>query len=241
MKLRIYPSAIFLLGLCISLSANAAIDVDNMLVIDTSSLDSNVAIRAPHTQTNSEFKLIEIAQKGRLPPGFKSGGNYKAPPPRPLPGGFRPPNHRPGGWRPPAANRPNGIVPARPLPGNWRPPRPQRPPAWRPPNHRPPSWGAPIYRPCRYNNCSYDNYRPPKVIIVPSPSQAVQSKTIREGERGKRVRLLQLALVDAGITVEVDGFFGNDTRRAVIRFQRSASLPATGIADEATLIRLGFN
>ena len=63
------------------------------------------------------------------------------------------------------------------------------------------------------------------------------------GERGDRVRSLQQALVDRGITVRggVDGLFGSATSAAVMNFQRTQSLRVTGIVDAATAAALGLN
>jgi peptidoglycan hydrolase-like protein with peptidoglycan-binding domain len=62
------------------------------------------------------------------------------------------------------------------------------------------------------------------------------------GERGDRVRALQQALVDRGVTVRggVDGLFGSATSAAVMNFQRSQSLRVTGVVDTATAAALGL-
>lgn len=62
------------------------------------------------------------------------------------------------------------------------------------------------------------------------------------GERGDRVRALQQALVDAGITVRggVDGDFGGATAAAVMEFQRQRGLTVTGKVDAATGAALGL-
>ncbi|MGA1344378.1 MAG: peptidoglycan-binding protein [Ilumatobacteraceae bacterium] len=62
------------------------------------------------------------------------------------------------------------------------------------------------------------------------------------GEKGERVRSLQQALVDRGITVRggVDGLFGSATAAAVMSFQRTQSLRVTGIVDAATAEALGL-
>lgn len=62
------------------------------------------------------------------------------------------------------------------------------------------------------------------------------------GEKGARVMALQGALVKAGIAVRggVDGDFGAGTSAAVMEFQKSKGLKATGIVDEATAKALGL-
>jgi peptidoglycan hydrolase-like protein with peptidoglycan-binding domain len=61
------------------------------------------------------------------------------------------------------------------------------------------------------------------------------------GERGERVKALQRALLDAGISFAggADGVFGAATAGAILAFQRREGLPATGKIDQATADRLG--
>lgn len=60
--------------------------------------------------------------------------------------------------------------------------------------------------------------------------------TIRIGNRGKRVTLLQKALISVGIlTGKADGIFGKKTLDAVIRFQKNNHLSADGLAGKQTL------
>lgn len=60
------------------------------------------------------------------------------------------------------------------------------------------------------------------------------------GDRGKNVKILQKALVAAGIEVKggVDGIFGIATAVAIQKFQGANSLDITGILDVATAIKL---
>jgi peptidoglycan hydrolase-like protein with peptidoglycan-binding domain len=62
------------------------------------------------------------------------------------------------------------------------------------------------------------------------------------GEKGSRVRALQQALVDAGITVRggVDGDFGGATSSAVMEFQGQNSLKVTGTVNASTAEALGL-
>jgi len=58
---------------------------------------------------------------------------------------------------------------------------------------------------------------------------------LARGSSGDRVRQLQNALAQGGFDVgEIDGRFGPKTSAAVRAFQSAHSLPATGIADQAT-------
>jgi peptidoglycan hydrolase-like protein with peptidoglycan-binding domain len=75
--------------------------------------------------------------------------------------------------------------------------------------------------------------RPNSAAIASLDSQVFWSFQVT---RGNRVTDLQKALQQAGFGVgNVDGIFGPMTRDAVTAFQQSASLPATGIADDKTL------
>lgn len=61
------------------------------------------------------------------------------------------------------------------------------------------------------------------------------------GHSGRPVSLIQQALVDAGFPLPVygvDGIFRSETRATVQRFQRSSSLPATGVIDAQTMSAL---
>lgn len=72
--------------------------------------------------------------------------------------------------------------------------------------------------------------------LTPAPSLPSR------GQRGDLVRVLQKALVDAGISVRggVDGIFGPATAAAVTAFQSSRSLAASGVVDLTTAIALGI-
>lgn len=61
-------------------------------------------------------------------------------------------------------------------------------------------------------------------------------KTLRKGDKGEEVKLLQEKL---GITS--DGIFGNDTESAVMSFQREHNLVVDGIVGNKTWAALGVN
>ncbi len=66
-------------------------------------------------------------------------------------------------------------------------------------------------------------------------------RTLSYGSTGRPVSLIQQALVDAGFPLPVygvDGIFKNETKAAVESFQRSSSLPETGIIDARTMASL---
>jgi peptidoglycan hydrolase-like protein with peptidoglycan-binding domain len=65
------------------------------------------------------------------------------------------------------------------------------------------------------------------------------ARTLRSGDRGARVKVLQTLLSRAGFKTGTDGRYGASTATTVRRFQRAANLKATGVANAATLAALG--
>ena len=66
-------------------------------------------------------------------------------------------------------------------------------------------------------------------------------RTIKKGDNGGAVSLIQQALVDAGFPLPrfgVDGKFGNETRNALQNFQRSSSLNPDGVVGPRTISAL---
>ncbi|MBN1985807.1 MAG: DUF4157 domain-containing protein [Prolixibacteraceae bacterium] len=66
-------------------------------------------------------------------------------------------------------------------------------------------------------------------------------RVLRVGDSGASVSLMQQALVDAGFPLPrfgVDGIFGNETRRALMDFQRASSLSADGVLGPNTMSAL---
>lgn len=61
---------------------------------------------------------------------------------------------------------------------------------------------------------------------------------IKIGDVGQQVTALQAKLNSAGATIEVDGWFGESTEKAVVHFQRQQGLMVDGIAGPATLAKL---
>lgn len=71
----------------------------------------------------------------------------------------------------------------------------------------------------------------PKPTITPNTAY----KNLENGDRGDRVKKLQERLIELGyLTGEADGAFGNQTRRAVLRFQYYNGLQQDGVAGRAT-------
>lgn len=73
------------------------------------------------------------------------------------------------------------------------------------------------------------------LILLAGVSSASASNSLSLGSTGSAVKKLQRKLH----VTPVSGYFGQETRRAVIRFQRSHRLKADGIAGPATLRKLG--
>lgn len=72
----------------------------------------------------------------------------------------------------------------------------------------------------------------PTIDISPNPDY----KTIKVGDNGEDVRAMQQKLAEYGYyTGEIDGRFGNQTRRAVEKFQYQHGLSVDGIAGKRTL------
>jgi peptidoglycan hydrolase-like protein with peptidoglycan-binding domain len=55
----------------------------------------------------------------------------------------------------------------------------------------------------------------------------------------EQVKAVQTALNNEGYKLKVDGLMGKQTHDALMKFQKSKGLPATGKADAATLKKLG--
>lgn len=75
--------------------------------------------------------------------------------------------------------------------------------------------------------------------FTPNESQYVLSQY---GSRGNEVRQIQTKLRELGFyNGSIDGIFGNNTKKAVIAFQKSRGLKADGIAGPKTLLYLGLD
>ena len=79
-------------------------------------------------------------------------------------------------------------------------------------------------------------------LISQLAAVALTKRDLRIGDRGSDVRALQRYLSRNGLyPFVIDGAFGQDTANSVATYQRIRNLPATGIADETTLIDMGFD
>ncbi len=80
----------------------------------------------------------------------------------------------------------------------------------------------------------------PETPTSTAPTDPAAWTPIQKGDSGTRVSVMQQALVAAGVSVYVDGIFGNATEAAVVSFQNGQGLAATGIVDAATADALGI-
>ncbi len=76
----------------------------------------------------------------------------------------------------------------------------------------------------------------PTPVPTPNITPNVEYKTIRVGDKGENVKTMQRRLAELGYYAgDIDGVFGNQTRRSVERFQYYQGLAADGIAGKRTL------
>lgn len=75
--------------------------------------------------------------------------------------------------------------------------------------------------------------------LVPEPLLTI-THIAKVGDVGNDVKLIQHALTNAGWPTVVDGVFGPQTRRSVLRAQAASGLPLTGVVDTATAAMLGL-
>jgi putative chitinase len=73
-----------------------------------------------------------------------------------------------------------------------------------------------------------------KAIWFDDNTPAPEHSTVRHGDKGEVVEELQNLLVAAGYRVLVDGDFGDNTKNAVIDFQKRKGLQADGVVGQKT-------
>ncbi len=80
---------------------------------------------------------------------------------------------------------------------------------------------------------------PTPTLPAASTPTATPSRTLRSGDTGEDVKLLQQRLIDLGyLKSKADGIFGSETVTAVKAFQKANGLTADGVAGSATYRKL---
>lgn len=78
--------------------------------------------------------------------------------------------------------------------------------------------------------------------LILKPETEAESALSQVGSRGAEVRAIQEKLKERGLfTVGVTGYYGEQTRKAVLKFQKQQGIKQTGIAGPLTLKALGIS
>ncbi len=84
----------------------------------------------------------------------------------------------------------------------------------------------------------------PAAPATPAPAASTSSSFVgmKVGARGENVKVLQRALIAAGITVRggADGVFGAMTAAALTSYQQANGLTANGVVDDALVVKLAL-
>jgi peptidoglycan hydrolase-like protein with peptidoglycan-binding domain len=72
----------------------------------------------------------------------------------------------------------------------------------------------------------------------PTTGPVLTERTLRKGDEGSDVKIVQEALTKKGATIKVDGKFGSGTEAAVKDFQRRNGLDADGAVGPQTRQKL---
>lgn len=92
-------------------------------------------------------------------------------------------------------------------------------------------WGVTTSKPSHWDE--WGELKQVDYSMFPEEVIPLTKPTLRKGDRGDEVKVLQSYLVQCGYMLDVDGAFGSKTETAVKLFQRNAGLYADGI--------VGFN
>lgn len=83
------------------------------------------------------------------------------------------------------------------------------------------------------------------IFLINNNQESYQNSTYvlsQYGSRGNEVRRIQTKLKQLGhYKGSVDGIYGSDTKKAVIKFQKSCGITADGVAGPKTLLYLGLD
>lgn len=83
-----------------------------------------------------------------------------------------------------------------------------------------------------------EKYGLTKYDVMDNP-YTLTTDTIKRGDRGDSVKWLQFQLNANGAGLDIDGVFGKQTEKAVIKYQEAKGLEVDGIAGEQTIKSLG--
>ncbi|MBR1764051.1 MAG: spore cortex-lytic enzyme [Ruminococcus sp.] len=79
-------------------------------------------------------------------------------------------------------------------------------------------------------------------LVLVRPTEDAEQVLSQVGSRGKEVTAIQEELKARGLfNVGVTGYYGEETRKAVLRFQKQQGIQQTGIAGPITLKALGIS
>lgn len=105
-------------------------------------------------------------------------------------------------------------------------------------------WGLQTYQALLTTSCTgFKNVAAKRIPAVEIPATLELKPLIaslRQGDRGEHVLLLQQALNRKDFSLKLDGIFGNSTKLAVRDFQLSNGLEADGVVGIATKKALGL-
>lgn len=88
------------------------------------------------------------------------------------------------------------------------------------------------------SECNRQGFSNQKVDGIPGANTLEGCPTLRLSASGKITRLLQARLVSLGYNISIDGCFGENTKSAVINYQKSKGLSADGIVGQNTWRKL---
>lgn len=89
------------------------------------------------------------------------------------------------------------------------------------------------------NECNKQGYSKQVVDGIPGPNTLKGCPMLQAGATGKITKILQQRLTDLGFNTKgVDGIFGQNTKQAVMNFQKSRKLSVDGIVGKNTWLKL---
>ena len=82
--------------------------------------------------------------------------------------------------------------------------------------------------------CNAQGFSNQTVDGINGPNTLAGCPTVKKGARGNITKLIQERLNSVGFSLSTDGIFGNDTKNAVVVFQRNRGLSQDGIVGKNT-------